>query len=81
MPTQKTVATSNIAEPSCDMLRETLTEKVTSVSPEEDLPTAQEILQDLPPQPPAVGDHCVFLFENLVAATGYLSSAYANLAD
>ena len=75
----KTVATS-IAEPSCDMLRETLTEKVSSVDPDEDLPTGQEILQDLPPQPPVVGDHCLSLFENLAAATGYLSAAYGNLA-
>ena len=75
----KTV-TASIAEPNCDTLRDTLTEKVSSVDPEEDLPTGQEILQDLPPEPLTVGYHCVSLFENLAAAMGYLASTYANLA-
>ena len=52
---------------------------MSSVDPEEDLPTGQEILQDLQPQPLAVGKHCVSLFKNLTAAMGYPSSAYTNL--
>ena len=75
----KTVLTS-VAEPCCNTLRETLTEKVTWVDPEEDLPTGQEILQKLPPQTSAVRDHCISLFNDLAAATSYLSSAYMNLS-
>ena len=74
----KTVLTS-VMEPSCDTLRETLTERVTLVDSEEDLPTGQEILQKLPPQTPAVREHCISLFDDLAAATSHMSSAYTNL--
>ena len=68
VPYTKTVLTS-VAEPCCNTLRETLTEKVTSVDPEEDLSTGQEILQKLPPQTSAVREHCISLFDDLAAAT------------
>lgn len=73
----KTILAS-ISEPTCDKLWKALVEKLTMTDLEE-LPTGQEILQRLSPQALAVRDHCISLFDDLVAVTGYLSSAYAKL--
>ena len=77
--TNMKMVAASVAEPTCGVLQDTLIEKVLSVDPEEDLPTGQEILKDHPPQPLAVEHHSVSLFENLMVAMGYLSSAYVNL--
>ena len=71
---------ASINEPSCDTLRETLVERVITAEPEEDLPTGQEILQKVLTQTPTVREHCISLFDDLAAATSYLSSAYGRLS-
>ena len=70
----------SISNPLYDTLWEMLVERVTTVDPEEDPPTGQEILQKLLPQTPTVREHCIALFDDLAAVTGYLSSAYARLS-
>ena len=71
-----------IHELSCVTLCQSLEEgTVTAVDPDDEVPTGCEVLDQLPPQKLPVHEHCIMLFDDLLAATGYLSSVMANLSS
>ena len=51
-----------IHKPSCIMLCQSIEEgRMTVVDPDDDIPTGHEVLSQLPPQKPAIHEHCITL--------------------
>lgn len=73
-----------ICEPSCVTLQQSLeTDTIMAVDPDEDIPSGRKVLSRLPQcqVQPVVKEYYITLFDNLSAATGYMSSVMANLSS
>ena len=70
-------------DPTCASMRESLGPEENETDPEEDIPTGVETAKQVPKEKmkPAILEHCITLFDNVSAATGYMSAVCANLSS